>query len=223
MWTKGTEEQALENVNPTCGEGNGNLLQYSCLENPMDQGAWQATVHRVARVSHNLVTKERERENPTWSKGDKWRHWTGWAGGCFSPTKVIFPPIPNILFSDSKFTRQNAGMALILCPSGRGCPSIQTQVSESGQACPPLKVKKKKMHPGFPEVSCGFHLGELGLESLVLSGNTDKTSFMHQDTDYNVRIQPRNYLKAQPASAFLRSIFSYQQSWPFAPCICCPM
>ena len=28
------------------GEGNGNPLQYSCLENPMDGGAWQATVHR---------------------------------------------------------------------------------------------------------------------------------------------------------------------------------
>ena len=30
-------------------EGNGNLLQYSCLENPMDRGAWQATVHRVTQ------------------------------------------------------------------------------------------------------------------------------------------------------------------------------
>ena len=39
------------------GEGNGNLLQYSCLENPMDRGAWQATVHGVARVGHDLVTK----------------------------------------------------------------------------------------------------------------------------------------------------------------------
>ena len=28
-------------------EGNGNPLQYSCLENPMDGGAWQTTVHRV--------------------------------------------------------------------------------------------------------------------------------------------------------------------------------
>ena len=27
------------------GGGNGNLLQYSCLENPMDRGAWRATVH----------------------------------------------------------------------------------------------------------------------------------------------------------------------------------
>ena len=32
------------------GEGNGNPLQYSCLENPMDRGAWRATVHRVARI-----------------------------------------------------------------------------------------------------------------------------------------------------------------------------
>ena len=31
------------------GEGNGNPLQYSCLENPMDRGAWQATVLRVAK------------------------------------------------------------------------------------------------------------------------------------------------------------------------------
>ena len=30
------------------GEGNGNPFQYSCLENPMDRGAWWATVHRVA-------------------------------------------------------------------------------------------------------------------------------------------------------------------------------
>ena len=31
------------------GEGNGNTLQYSCLENPMDGGAWLATVHGVAK------------------------------------------------------------------------------------------------------------------------------------------------------------------------------
>ena len=30
------------------GEGNGNPLHYSCLENLMDRGAWRATVHRVA-------------------------------------------------------------------------------------------------------------------------------------------------------------------------------
>ena len=31
------------------GEGNGNKLQYSCLGNPMDRGAWQAIVHSVIR------------------------------------------------------------------------------------------------------------------------------------------------------------------------------
>ena len=39
------------------GEGNGNPLQYSFLENPMDRGAWQAMVHGVARVGHDLATK----------------------------------------------------------------------------------------------------------------------------------------------------------------------
>ena len=39
------------------GEGNGSPLQYSCLENPIDRGAWQAIVHGVARVGHNLVSK----------------------------------------------------------------------------------------------------------------------------------------------------------------------
>ena len=33
------------------GEGNGNPLQYSCLGNAMDRGAWQATVHEVAKES----------------------------------------------------------------------------------------------------------------------------------------------------------------------------
>ena len=39
------------------GEGNGNPLQYSCLENSIDRGVWQAIVHGVARVGHDLVTK----------------------------------------------------------------------------------------------------------------------------------------------------------------------
>ena len=35
------------------GEGNGNPLQHSCLENPMDGGAWWATVHGSQRVGHD--------------------------------------------------------------------------------------------------------------------------------------------------------------------------
>ena len=33
--------------------GHGNPLQYSCLENPMDRGAWWATVHGLQRVRHD--------------------------------------------------------------------------------------------------------------------------------------------------------------------------
>ena len=35
------------------GERNGNPLQYSYLENPMDRGAWQVTVHGVSEFGHN--------------------------------------------------------------------------------------------------------------------------------------------------------------------------
>ena len=41
----------------SAGEGNGNPLQHPCLGNPMDRGAWWATVHGVARGGHELVTK----------------------------------------------------------------------------------------------------------------------------------------------------------------------
>ena len=42
------------------GEGNGNPLQYFCLENTMDKGAWWAIVCWVARVRHDLVTKQQQ-------------------------------------------------------------------------------------------------------------------------------------------------------------------
>ena len=42
-------------------EGNGNPLQYSCLGNPTDRGAWWATVHGVAKkVGLNLETKQQQ-------------------------------------------------------------------------------------------------------------------------------------------------------------------
>ena len=44
------------------GEGNGNLLQFSCLENPMDRGFWWATIHGLQRVGHNLVAKRQQQK-----------------------------------------------------------------------------------------------------------------------------------------------------------------
>ena len=55
------------------GEGNGNPLQYSCLENPMDGGVWWATVHGVAKSQTGLsnftslvhMTKVRKKKKQT--------------------------------------------------------------------------------------------------------------------------------------------------------------
>ena len=40
------------------GKGNGNLLQYSCLENSMNRGVWQATVHGVAKRSRKKLSNQ---------------------------------------------------------------------------------------------------------------------------------------------------------------------
>ena len=43
------DQGSIPGLGRSTGEGNGNLLQYFCLENSMDGGAWQATVHGVAK------------------------------------------------------------------------------------------------------------------------------------------------------------------------------
>ena len=40
---------SIPGLGRSSGGGHGNPLHYSCLEDPMDKGAWQATVHRVAK------------------------------------------------------------------------------------------------------------------------------------------------------------------------------
>ena len=55
------------------GEGNGYLLQYSCLGNPMDRGAWWATVQGVARVGHDLVLNHHQ-DNMNLSLFDSFTH-----------------------------------------------------------------------------------------------------------------------------------------------------
>ena len=47
------------------GEGNGNPLQYSCLENPTDRGAWRVSVRGVARVRHDLATEPPPKSSST--------------------------------------------------------------------------------------------------------------------------------------------------------------
>ena len=60
------------------GEGNGNPFQYSCLENPMDQGTWWATVHRVAKSRTRLSDFTFTFKANKVYQGSKsfWRVWT---------------------------------------------------------------------------------------------------------------------------------------------------
>ena len=58
LWLSGKESayqvedmSSIPGSRRSFGEGNGNPLQYSCLGNPMDRGAWCATVHGVAKES----------------------------------------------------------------------------------------------------------------------------------------------------------------------------
>ena len=48
---------SITGLGKSSGEASGNPFYYSCLGNPTDRGAWQATVPGVIRVGHNLVTK----------------------------------------------------------------------------------------------------------------------------------------------------------------------
>ena len=58
-WLRGKEFTCQCRFNPWVhpGEGNGNPLQHSCLGNSMDRGAWQATVHGVAKSWTQLKTE----------------------------------------------------------------------------------------------------------------------------------------------------------------------
>ena len=47
------------------GEGHDNPLQYSCLEIPMDRGAWQATVHRVSVIVTTPIQESSKQESLT--------------------------------------------------------------------------------------------------------------------------------------------------------------
>ena len=79
------------------GEGNGNPLQYSCLENPMDRGAWQAAVHGVTRVEH-------DKPPPVWALPVGGQH------------VVAFFPLLGVLAS-LKWVK-NMGQYIIYCPWG---------------------------------------------------------------------------------------------------------
>ena len=54
---------SITGLGRSSGGGHDNPLQYSCLENSMDRGAWRATVHGSQRVGHDLVTNTHTHTN----------------------------------------------------------------------------------------------------------------------------------------------------------------
>ena len=60
---KAVDMGSISGLGRSPGEGNGNPLQYSYLENLMDRGAWWATVHGSQRVRHDLETKQQQQQH----------------------------------------------------------------------------------------------------------------------------------------------------------------
>ena len=92
------------------GEGNGNPLQYSCLVNPMDRGAWRATIHGIAKSCTWLsmhagtctyVTGGRTKNDPIlWQRRDQ----PGCSGGWTLLNKGrLKPPMRGFIWSQSNF------------------------------------------------------------------------------------------------------------------------
>ena len=63
VWA-GLDASGIPGLGRSPGEENGNPLQHSCLENPMDRGAWQVIVHEVAkrwtRLKHARMVRVKE-------------------------------------------------------------------------------------------------------------------------------------------------------------------
>ena len=106
-----------------CGEGNGTPLQYSCLENPMDRGAWEAAVHGVAegriRLSDFTFTfhfHALKKEMATHSSVLAWRiPGTGEPGGLLSMGVTQSRTRLKQLSSSSKDYRQYCEPYLVSC------------------------------------------------------------------------------------------------------------
>ena len=63
------DDSSIPELGRVPGKGNGNLLRYSCLGNPIDRGAWQAKSMESQKVRHDLANKQSPKQKlPSLSK-----------------------------------------------------------------------------------------------------------------------------------------------------------
>ena len=83
------------------GEGHGNPRQYSCLENPMDRGAWRATVYRVAeswtRLKQHILFDKFDKFNKTYDQVKNDRALVSKRTASFSSISFVAHPPPDAL------------------------------------------------------------------------------------------------------------------------------
>ena len=114
------------------GGGHGNLLQYSCLGNPMDRGAWWATAHGVGKsqtwLSDSKTTDEKKEVG--WLRKVSWRKcwvlvkWVSLLWDFFNtPRRILwanYGSFPNCIWStECCFHRASCGL-VVLCTAGLG-------------------------------------------------------------------------------------------------------
>ena len=87
------------------GGGHGHSLQYSCLENPMDRGAWWAIVHRVSKSRTQLKWLSTHTKNPPANAGDM----GSIPGSGTIPWRRAWQPTPVFLPGESYGQRSLAG------------------------------------------------------------------------------------------------------------------
>ena len=110
LWRSGVE----------IGGGNDNSLQYSCLGNPMDRGAWWATVHKVAKESEMTEGLKSRIANSSWLVILETHMLNEWLMAQVQRIKVIFQsiynyPIFNFIFTSSLFESYHGSLINYYC------------------------------------------------------------------------------------------------------------
>ena len=145
------------------GEGNGNPLQYSCLENPMDRAAWRVTVHGViesrTRLSHWGSACGQQMDPKTTCNSCSWHFFctTGWPRGWGSPLGLCFFTGDSIS-ADAGVTSCREGLRGSLGPEGIWGAALHTgwffAAMQSFVSFPPCR--------GLPAASPVGHSGPPG-------------------------------------------------------------